>query len=526
MSERDDLLLEFMRIAAQHSGVRGDSLSEVLRAAATCLTTGTGAPEIAFVPEPVTGDDLLLVHETDLLSALEAAGIPVVAGAIADDQRADAAILSEPVAGPSEVVVDDGGALLTPLRGVTGSLGTLRSSAPAAGWQQDQLQFAARLVEQLGTTVERHWIEQQHLDRLEALREAQRHTHVGSFEWDVVTDKVRWSDELFRIYGNEPQSFEPTFEEFLGRIHEDDRESVRASVYQAYEERSDYRIEERILRPDGTIRLLSSWGHVIVDENRIPIKILGSCQDVTELRATMQELNQTERRLLAVEERRSQALELNDNVVQGLATAIYALQLGQSALASNALNGTLVAARSIISDLLTGDDTLDPASLVRSSAARSFIDAAPRTDPGEPEQAHAARVVIADDSDDIRLLTSMMLSAEPDFEVVAEATNGIEVVALAGAHQPDIVLLDLAMPRLDGLGAIPQILTASPHTTIVVFSGFHAGAAERDALSRGAHAYIEKGLTDTALPDRLRKIQARRASDQPADHEPANPSDA
>lgn len=522
MSERDDLLLEFVSAAAAHSALRGDLLRDILGTSAACLATGTGAPQISFVTVPLTGEDLLVVHETHLLDSLEGAGIPVVAGT-SSDQPSDpqdppfAAHLGSSLDG---VLLDDRGAGTVPIRGVSGWLGSLRLAAPAAGWGEGAAHFVAKVADQVSTTIERHWIEQQHLDRSEALLEAQRHTHVGSFEWDVVADKVRWSDELFRIYGNEPQSFEPTFEEFLERIHDDDRESVRASVYQAYEERSDYRIEERVLRPDGTIRHLSSWGHVIVDEDRIPVKILGSCQDVTELRATMHELTQTERRLVAIEERRSQALELNDNVVQGLATAIYAMQLGEHSMATNALNGTLLAARSIISDLLTGDDTLDPASLVRSAPARSFIDAAPRTEPSGRGEPTALRVVIADDSDDIRLLASLILSAEPDFEVVGEATNGIEVVALVGARQPDMVLLDLAMPLLDGLGAIPQIRTASPSTTIVVFSGFNAGSAANDALSRGAHAYIEKGLTDASLPDQLRQIQAGRTSDEPTSRGP------
>ncbi len=99
-------------------------------------------------------------------------------------------------------------------------------------------------------------------------------------------------------------------------------------------------------------------------------------------------------------------------------------------------------------------------------------------------------------------------------------------MALAEAHRPDLVLLDLAMPLLDGLGAIPQIQTASPDTTIVVFSGFSVGSTARDALRRGAHAYIEKGLTGSSLPDELREIQEKRASDRPASPEADNaPSD-
>jgi YesN/AraC family two-component response regulator len=109
----------------------------------------------------------------------------------------------------------------------------------------------------------------------------------------------------------------------------------------------------------------------------------------------------------------------------------------------------------------------------------------------------------------------MIPSGEADVEVVAEATNGLEAIAEVQAHQPEMVLLDLAMPVLDGLGAILQIRAASPDTIIVVFSGFNAGSAAQEALDRGAHAYVEKGLIDVSLATVLRSIRGRVVSDPP-----------
>lgn len=250
----------------------------------------------------------------------------------------------------------------------------------------------------------------------------------------------------------------------------------------------------------------------------MPVKIVGSCQDVTDFRSAMRELSKTERRLAETQERRARAMELNDNVVQGLAAALYALELGRSDAAATEITGTLQAARSIIGDLLTasGDD-VDSAELVRNDPAPSFLSpeapAAGSTAEPAGRTEGTTRLVIADDSSDIRWLTSMILAVEDDFDVVGEAENGAEAVELVTAHRPEMVLLDLAMPVLDGLSAIPQIRAASPHTVIVVFSGFNAGSAAQEALERGAHAYVEKGQIDVALPEVLRGIRAQAATD-------------
>lgn len=513
MSDRNDLLLGFVRSMAHHSGLSGDALAAVFSAAAECLERGTGTPEIIFAAAPLTGENLLLAHEVDLSGAVEGSGLPVVEAV--PDESAEP-LLDDRTA--SVAFIDAQGDASLVLRSPAGPLGVLRLSAPAGGWDDAGavLGFAGAVVSELTTTLLRHWSERQHLDRSDALLEAQRHTHVGCFEWDIVANKVRWSDELFRIFGDEPQSFEPTFEEFLERIHADDRDAVRASVYEAYEERRDYRIEERIVRPDGSVRQLASWGHVLVDEQTVPIKIIGSCQDITDFRGAMQELAATERRLAEVQERRARALELNDNVVQGLVTAIFAIELGLTDKATQVLNGTLGSARSIIGDMLmTSGEDMDAVGLVRSEPAHSYLPVAPAAEIAPTSTGAPLRIVVADDSSDMRLLTSLILAAEGDFEVVAEASTGVEAVTQVQAHQPDMVLLDLAMPVLDGLAAIPLILAASPSTVIVVFSGFSAGSAAQDAFDRGAHAYVEKGLTDGSLPEALRRIRLRAPGDPP-----------
>ncbi len=113
------------------------------------------------------------------------------------------------------------------------------------------------------------------------------------------------------------------------------------------------------------------------------------------------------------------------------------------------------------------------------------------------------RTVIADDAPDMRLMVRLTLERSGEFEVVAEAGNGHEAIKLAEQHRPDLVLLDISMPVLDGLEALPQVLTACDGCKVVVFSGLEASRFASRALALGASAYVEKGLPPHELVDRL-----------------------
>ena len=89
----------------------------------------------------------------------------------------------------------------------------------------------------------------------------------------------------------------------------------------------------------------------------------------------------------------------------------------------------------------------------------------------------------------------LRLTLEPDerFEIVGEAADGEEAVELTQSHLPDAVILDLAMPVMDGLQAISKIKDCCPDTKIVVLSGFQATTMSNEAMASGADAYVEKG---------------------------------
>lgn len=103
------------------------------------------------------------------------------------------------------------------------------------------------------------------------------------------------------------------------------------------------------------------------------------------------------------------------------------------------------------------------------------------------------RVLLADDTAQLRTLLKSKLTGSGRFEVVAEAGDGEQALDAARRTRPDLVLLDLSMPVMDGLQALPLLREALPDAVIVVFSGFQGESVEKTVLTRGADAYLEKG---------------------------------
>ncbi|HET6582745.1 MAG TPA: GAF domain-containing protein, partial [Nannocystaceae bacterium] len=109
-------------------------------------------------------------------------------------------------------------------------------------------------------------------------------THIGSWEWEVASGQLTWSDELYRIYGESPGSREITFEWFLSRVHPDDRARVHAEIVASIARGGRFAHRERILRADGSVREIDTVGDAITDDDGATIRLVGTCRDVTEER--------------------------------------------------------------------------------------------------------------------------------------------------------------------------------------------------------------------------------------------------
>jgi DNA-binding NarL/FixJ family response regulator len=117
-----------------------------------------------------------------------------------------------------------------------------------------------------------------------------------------------------------------------------------------------------------------------------------------------------------------------------------------------------------------------------------------------------AGVLIVDDATDLRLVVRETLARSSDFVVVGEAADGAEAVAVAAEAQPDLILLDLDMPGVGGLAALPRLRAAAPHAHVIILSGLPRDGHEAQARSAGAVGYLEKGIPARRLVDELTAV--------------------
>jgi DNA-binding NarL/FixJ family response regulator len=112
-------------------------------------------------------------------------------------------------------------------------------------------------------------------------------------------------------------------------------------------------------------------------------------------------------------------------------------------------------------------------------------------------------VLIVDDVEDIRHLLRLVLGTDTRFRVVGEARDGVEAIERAEALAPDLIVLDLAMPRLDGFAALPRIHEVAPHARVVILTAFGDADVEGRVLSLGAVGYLDKRLRPADLVEGL-----------------------
>lgn len=134
-------------------------------------------------------------------------------------------------------------------------------------------------------------------DSARQLRDAEQLAGMGSFEWNVGSDEISWSDQLARIYGYEPGEHPRKLEEFVERIHPDDREGLQNNIRNALATGSAWSMDERIIRAgDGEQRILSSRVKALKNAQGAISRLVGICHDVTEQRRAEEQLEASEAR--------------------------------------------------------------------------------------------------------------------------------------------------------------------------------------------------------------------------------------
>ncbi|CAM5297469.1 response regulator [Leifsonia shinshuensis] len=132
------------------------------------------------------------------------------------------------------------------------------------------------------------------------------------------------------------------------------------------------------------------------------------------------------------------------------------------------------------------------------------------TDPGLPQQ--RLRVLLVDDQALVRLGFRMVLEAEPDLHVVGEAADGVEAVRLAVETRPDVILMDVRMPNLDGIEATRRIVAANPAARIIILTTFDLDEYAFGGLRAGASGFLLKDARPAELTAAIRAVAAGDAA--------------
>ncbi|ANY07829.1 response regulator transcription factor [Pseudonocardia sp. HH130630-07] len=126
------------------------------------------------------------------------------------------------------------------------------------------------------------------------------------------------------------------------------------------------------------------------------------------------------------------------------------------------------------------------------------------------------RVLLADDEELIRAGIAALLELEPDIAVVAQAGDGPSAVDAVRAHRPDVAVVDLQMPGIDGLAVAREIATVSPGCAVVILTGHGRPAHLQRALAAGARGFVPKGAPGSVLADVVRRVRAGHRYVDPA----------
>jgi len=116
-----------------------------------------------------------------------------------------------------------------------------------------------------------------------SLKQAQAIAHLGNWDWNIVSNELAWSDEIYRIFGLHPQQFGATYIAFLERVHPDDRQAVIDAVNHAVAQHTPYGIVHRLVRPNGDIRVVREQGQVTYGPEGQPLRMVGVIHDITQI---------------------------------------------------------------------------------------------------------------------------------------------------------------------------------------------------------------------------------------------------
>ena len=223
---------------------------------------------------------------------------------------------------------------------------------------RDELADIAQAFDDVADTVEHAQVEIKR--RQKSLNNAQRIAHLGNWEWHIPSGDLLWSDEIYRIFGYAPQEFAPTYEAFLKSIHPDDQALVQAAVNQSLETKQPYKVEHKILQPNGLERIVLEVGELTLDAKGEPLTMSGTVLDITEAKMSEQEI-----------------VALNASLEQRVAERTQALQdeVSEREVAQEKYRESEERSRQIVNSAVDGIITIDNRGLIKTfnSAAEKLF---------------------------------------------------------------------------------------------------------------------------------------------------------
>ncbi len=188
----------------------------------------------------------------------------------------------------------------------------LECSSRRREWSQEEQRLLRIGSEIIANAISRHEAESRVRQSRQSLKEAQRIAHLGNWDWDIVNNTLSWSDEIYRIFGIAPQAFGASYDAFLSYVYEEDRQRVIDAVNTSIEQHADYAVDHRVVWPDGSVRTVHEMGKVDYAEDGSPLRMVGTVQDVTELRRRQEELSRLNRTLRTLSQGNSVLVHSHD----------------------------------------------------------------------------------------------------------------------------------------------------------------------------------------------------------------------
>lgn len=331
------------------------------------------------------------------------------------------------------------------------------------------------------------------VDAQRRLDEAQSLACIGSWETVLSTGEVRFSDELYRIFGYEPGAIEPSTDVLLAQVHPDDVARVVATRDRAVRQGTSYDVEYRILRTDGAVREVQSRGRPVADASGTVERLTGTLQDVTELNQAARELTRTNAELLQLNELNADVLGMLGQDVRGPVSVVlgYLEELDEDwATSTDAVRRAHVAtARAAAARLRTlVDDILALSSVDSATIVAEVAD-------------HDLSTLVLDALSELPGHADIQLEGERDLKVWCDAAHVRQIVsnlasnALRFGAPPVVVSLiggdDIAQVTVSDHGSgVPEEFVAN------LFERFGRGPGEHAPRGSGLGLYIAGRLAE------------------------------